>query len=211
MERYNSRFITYDDDMSDKVLLKIPHEWWSRLYEYIWAASFAEESDTCLDAACGILHPFKFFLASKCEKAYGCDLREIKKENVIKEMAHYFDKEDINLAMSYYEKLDLRTYNLTNLGYESNTFHKVYCISTLEHLNPKDIELALKEMYRVLKPEGLLILTVDYPSVNLDNLIRDIAAVGFKFVGEVDTTKPNNAIYSRLLGGLNCYRILVEK
>ena len=211
MEVYNTRFFTYDDESSNRVLLKIPNEWWSRLYEYHWAAQFADENDVCLDAACGVLHPYKFFLASKCRDVYGCDLGNLERNNVINEMRYYFDDNDINLAMNYFNNINLRNYNLIALGYEDNKFDKVYCISVLEHLNKTDIKKALNEIYRVLKDKGLFILTVDYPSIDLNDLIADIAEIGFKFKGSIKTEKPANAIYSPLFGGLNCFRILVEK
>jgi len=50
-----------------------------------------------------------------------------------------------------------------HLPFKSDIFEKVICFHTLEHLNCP--YYALKEMYRVLKPEGELV--VDVPNVKL--------------------------------------------
>src|SRR5207237_2984057 len=41
------------------------------------------------------------------------------------------------------------------------SFDRIYCISTLEHLGKDEVTETLDEIRRVLKPDGLLILTVD--------------------------------------------------
>ncbi|MGH9878522.1 MAG: class I SAM-dependent methyltransferase, partial [Nitrososphaerales archaeon] len=65
--------------------------------------------------------------------------------------------------------------NATNLGFEDDTFDRVFCISVLEHLEEDKIDgkfvnyhklnldvIAIADMLRVLKPGGLLILTFDW-------------------------------------------------
>ena len=51
--------------------------------------------------------------------------------------------------------------NMTRLPYGSNEFDNIICIATYHHLdNPNDRRNALLEMYRVLKPNGKILLTV---------------------------------------------------
>jgi len=50
--------------------------------------------------------------------------------------------------------------DMQNLPYADKTFDKVVCISAIEHVD--DDVLALYEMMRVLKPEGLLLLTTEF-------------------------------------------------
>ena len=68
-DQYATRFIRQSDPQTSKLIFKLPSTWWSRPYEYAWADKFVEPGDTVLDAACGIAHPFKFYLADKC---FGC-------------------------------------------------------------------------------------------------------------------------------------------
>lgn len=75
------------------------------------------------------------------------------------------DKKDLSLVKKYSSKL---TFNMnyktdkadaTNLSYENNSFTSIISISVIEHINNNgDIE-AIKELWRVLKPDGILILT----------------------------------------------------
>jgi len=55
--------------------------------------------------------------------------------------------------------VDFKIYDLTNLGYNDNFFDIVYCLSVLEHISKH--EKILEQFKRVLKPNGLLILTLD--------------------------------------------------
>lgn len=54
--------------------------------------------------------------------------------------------------------------DLQNLQYENNYFDKVFCISTIEHVH--DDKKAMNEMFRVLKPGGLLLLSSEYNHVH---------------------------------------------
>ncbi len=47
-----------------------------------------------------------------------------------------------------------------NLPFKESTFDRVFCVSVLEHIE-KDHSLCVREMLRVLKPGGILILTLD--------------------------------------------------
>ncbi|RLI82885.1 hypothetical protein DRP04_02900 [Archaeoglobales archaeon] len=50
--------------------------------------------------------------------------------------------------------------DVTNLKYESETFDYVLCINVLEHIDKP--QKALDEIYRVLKPEGLAIISTPF-------------------------------------------------
>jgi len=57
------------------------------------------------------------------------------------------------------EKLIAQEGDLMELPFGDNTFDKVFCISTIEHV--KDDLRGMKEIRRVLKPGGLLLLTTE--------------------------------------------------
>lgn len=213
IDKNSSRFIVNIDEQKTECLLKIPSDWWSRFYEYAWASNFIEKNDVCLDAACGVPHPFKFYLASICKDVYACDIDNdiLDKSKLLWRVNEYFDEEDVKKASQYIDKIKFSSSSLINLPYEENKFDKIYCISSLEHIPIGDIRNSISELFRVLKKDGLIILTVDYPTMNIDFLVNCLKNVGFEFVSFFDSELYNNAIYSQLLGGLYCFRLLFKK
>lgn len=210
---YNSRYIRESDKQSKECLLKIPDAWWSRLYEYHWAAGFAQKNDICLDAGCGVIHPFKFFLSATCKKVFACDLdrRIMNKDEQLQMMLDYFSEEDIEKAKAYIGNINFGVCSLKALPYENNMFDKVYCISALNNASNNELQSILAEFYRILTKSGLLIITVDNPAMKL-RLLADFASqAGFTFVGHLDLTLPDNMLYANINGGLTCFRLLVRK
>ncbi len=65
--------------------------------------------------------------------------------------------------------------DIRNPSFKSDSFNQIISNSTLDHFtNKKDITVSLKELQRVLKPGGVLIITLDNPSnpvVFLRNLL----------------------------------------
>lgn len=161
-----------------------PGFWWSRRYEYAFALEGVTSKDVVLDAACGDIHPLKFALGDIC-KTHVCDI--------------------VQVPMS--DKYEFAWANLCNLPYKDKTFTKVFCISVLEHMPPDEIELAVKEFKRVLKAKGKLVLTVDYPTCDLEHLYSALKDAGFK-VGKINDDM-TDAVYSDYFGrGLWCYNIV---
>jgi len=81
-----------------------------------------------------------------------------------------------------YQKGDVR-----NLAFHNNTFDKVISISVIEHIHPEehgDLN-ALREIMRVLKPKGNLLLTVPYKAkrniVYMDGPVYERSAEGRNF------------------------------
>lgn len=212
-ELLKSRFFKYDDENTNFFLYNIPKEWWSRLYEYVWAGHFAESNDVCLDAACGTGHHLKYYLANNCAKVYACDLdiNITNKIEMIKSVEKGFGKEAKGIVENLYDKIDFKVANLTSLPYEDKKFHKIYCISVLEHLSYEVMEGAFKEFYRTLKDDGLIIVTFDYPSINFDLLLSALKASNLEFFGEVEFNMPINILNSWIYSGLQCFRAILKK
>jgi len=67
----------------------------------------------------------------------------------------------IALAQKRYPGMDFRKGDALNLPFSDNYFDKIYSIAVLHHIPSQELRLRfLLEAKRVLKPQGLLILTV---------------------------------------------------
>lgn len=215
MSIYDSRFFMDSDEQTDAVVFKLPFDWWSRFYEYHWAGQFVDEDDVVLDAACGVCHPFKFYLSDCCKIVHACDLdpRILDQEAILKDIAAFFgDEVAANMDRSYFQKVHLLQADLTALPYEDSQFDKIFCISVLEHMDKKSIFKAFAEFYRVLKEDGLLILTFDYPDIQFTTLNDAISQANMEFYGDVTFKLPSNALYSRFHPPtLYCFRAVLKK
>lgn len=210
-DKYASRFITKSDAQIDSMIFKLRSTWWSRFYEYAWAASFTEPEATVLDAACGISHPFKFYLADNCADVYACDIDEriLHPGAIIREITDDLGYEAAqSIYPGYFERIHFSQANLAQLPYSENMFDTIFCISVLEHLDLPTLQSALQEFNRILKQDGLIILTFDYPVINLNLLQTVIKQQGLSFYGAVDFTLPADAIAGY---GLNCFRAVLAK
>lgn len=215
MDDYISRFVVDTDEKSDDIYFRIPSVWWSRLYEYIWAIKFVSSNDIVLDAACGVCHPFKFLLTQKANKVYACDMDErvFSIEEIRKEIEFFFGTEELNkFDESLINTINFSLEDISLLSYDSGMFDKLFCISVLEHTDDETQLKALKEFSRVIKDDGLIILTVDYPDVDINKLMKYMDEAGLKFYGDHDFTIPENAIKSTYWDReLMCIRMVLCK
>ncbi len=70
-------------------------------------------------------------------------------------------EELIKIARQKYPEANFQIADGLNLPFEENSLDKIYCIAVFHHIPSKGLrQQFLKEAKRVLKPEGLLILTV---------------------------------------------------
>lgn len=90
------------------------------------------------------------------EKARGLRIAEINSVGTL----HQFLVKCPNLFYSEYgsKSEGVPSENLLDLSYADNTFNLVVTSETLEHV--PDVDVALREIYRVLKPNGLHVFTV---------------------------------------------------
>lgn len=234
-----SRFFTTDDPKTDNFVYKLPNTWWSRFYEYEWVKNFVGANETVLDAASGVFHPLRFYLLDQGNIVYSCDTDKnilLKSFDDIddRELENYSikrnDLEHINNE-HYFNSINSNCCSITNMPYKNNFFDKVFCISVLEHLDDKfnrkykkyrhlwffrkfikqkALYDSMKEFKRVLKPGGFLILTFDYPDINLEYLARCIKSLGFEYLEKPDFNLPKNAIFSEEYK-INCFRIVLKK
>jgi SAM-dependent methyltransferase len=122
----------------------VPEGWWSRRYEYAWAAQWQGFGETVVDMGYGYFHrPFKNFLCNHAEIVYGIDARPSNEPK----LPHNF----VPLVEDF----------TTQTSLPDNSMDQVYCLSVLEDTN--HIDRALVEFKRVLTPGGLIVLTFDIP------------------------------------------------
>ncbi|TLN22474.1 class I SAM-dependent methyltransferase [bacterium] len=179
-------FFKWSDEQINELHTTVldPGFWWSRRFEYPWALSALSSKDVILDAACGTYHPFKFSAGGIC-KVHACDVDSVLPD----------------------ERYEFTHASITALPYQDKTFTKVFCISVLEHLVLSDITQAAKEFKRVLKPNGKLYLTVDYPTCDLPGLYQVLKDAGFK-VGAIGEDM-EGAVSSTYFGReLYCYHLV---
>lgn len=228
-----SRFFKTDDEKNTTFFFKLNDSWWSRFYEYTWASKFSFSDDVCLDAACGISHPFKFYLADNCKEVYALDIddRILVKDEIIKDVINdfgYAESQKIK-DKKYFESIKYVKSLLTDIPVHDKSFDKVYCLSVLEHINewrgklsflnaipwikrikPDSFFKTLKEFKRVLKDDGLIILTFDYPNIDLRNLEKLMSKCGLRFAAESDVNIPVDVLSSPD-ASLKCFRAVLKK
>lgn len=82
-------------------------------------------------------------------------IREIKKKN--KKCKVVGIDFNVNINRLSIEGCKFKIEDIRKLSFKDNSFDLVYALDTLEHI--KDIKLAIKNIKRVLKPRGKLIIT----------------------------------------------------
>jgi ubiquinone/menaquinone biosynthesis C-methylase UbiE len=219
MDNLASRFFVKNDTRLDKVVFPLHPAWWSRPFEYAWAAEFAESGNVVLDAACGICHPFKFYLADKCKKVHAVDIdpRISEPDLIAAHIQEIFGEEAKNefLEKGMYVDIEAKNASISELPYKNNMFDKVFCISVLEHIPDEKKLVVLKEFRRVLKNAGSIILTMDYSNkpeysmVTMDVIEAMANEAGLKLVGERISAVPTDAINWN--GVLYCFRMVLMK
>lgn len=193
-----------------------PVSWWSRPYEYAWAAQFAGPEYVVLDAACGIPHPFKWLLGKLCKETWVCDIDpridsmpEILNaiRNDLGEVAYAGALKNIATLL----KVKRVRASIADLPKSMPQFDRIFCISTFEHMSKGDQRKTFKEFARILKPEGLIVMTVDYPVVTPEALLGMASAAHLEPVGEVEWgPPPGQALYSAETA-LHIYRCVLRK
>lgn len=164
MKNYSNGYLLNNkNSLKEYRWIKDAFNQWSRIYEYPYCFEILKENISdggqVLDAGSGVTF-FPFFLSSKykitCidQDDYEHIYNEINKKQ----------KTTVNFMKT----------NLQNIPYPDDSFDAIYSISVLEHT--ENYDAILKEFYRLLKPNGLLIITFD---ISLDNnewgLNRDAA------------------------------------
>ncbi|MFN2466254.1 MAG: class I SAM-dependent methyltransferase [Candidatus Dormibacteria bacterium] len=65
------------------------------------------------------------------------------------------------LNAAFETSVSLHQERLENVSLPASSIDRVFCISTLEHIHPADLPSLLAEIWRILRPGGMLVLTID--------------------------------------------------
>jgi 2-polyprenyl-3-methyl-5-hydroxy-6-metoxy-1,4-benzoquinol methylase len=162
MEQYSNDFLQRNADVVEeygKKWVRDPLHTWSRIWEYPYVATqiekYLEKGDAearILDGGSGVTF-FPYFLCQRYSiKSLSC----IDKDNSFLPMHS-------RLAEHTQTPVSFMLSDLASMDLPNDSVDIVYCISVLEHL--PHWKQVIEEFFRVLKPGGILILTID---VSLD-------------------------------------------
>lgn len=107
---------------------------------------------TVCDAACGFgAHTVALASNGFLVSAFDVSLRavELTREGLA------------NLGLS---GIEVKTADILNTGYANNAFDAVTAYAVLDHLTDADARTAIEELLRIVKPEGLILVSFDKPS-----------------------------------------------
>ena len=111
---------------------------------------------------------------------------EILKDKGIDYIGVDFSEKLIEIAKKRFPEAKFLVADALNLPFPNNFFDKVYAIAVLHHIPSKEFrQRFLEETKRVLKPGGLLILTV-WKIKTKNNLLSVIKYTILKLIGKLD-------------------------
>ena len=120
-----------------------------------------------LDIGCG---SFPYFLAHTAfQEKFAVDRLALKRDDLTQLQIQFHA---LNLSLD------------PALPFDANFFDVVTLLAVVEHLNPNNTALLFSEIYRVLRPEGVVILTT--PAAWSDGLLRRMARLNFVSAEEID-------------------------
>ncbi|ETW93339.1 MAG: hypothetical protein ETSY1_39640 [Candidatus Entotheonella factor] len=142
-------------------------------WDYAWAIlhSGVRASMTVLDAGAGRGF-LQYYLARLGVQMHAMDIAPIESK-VFRKLYAVASHVNVSFKLDpfrvtnklqrrYRTQIAYRFESVASLSYADEMFDRVFSISVLEHLDAATLQDGLREMARVLKPGGWLVMTIDY-------------------------------------------------
>ncbi|MDT8321285.1 MAG: class I SAM-dependent methyltransferase [Xanthomonadales bacterium] len=128
------------DGSGDETITRATGQWSAK---QVRAALDLRETDTVLELGCGVARIGRE-LAPQCKQWVGVDISS----NMLRSAAH---------RLKGLQNTELHALNRTQLEMlEDERFDKAYCVAVFCHMDKEDFFLYMKELWRVLKPAGMI-------------------------------------------------------
>jgi len=182
----------------------------SRMWEYPFAILSAEIKPgmKCADIGCGTT-PFTPYL---CELAGKENVTGFDPDPLQSDDKQYYA---FGVKKSFLEKagFNFQPDNLADIHSPDESFDRVFCISVLEHIEQRDIQYrGIREMARILKPGGRLILTIDLGiQMPLTNPFGLIQMSGLNPCGVVNFSWPEKRFLNVDKQPMDVFGLVLEK
>ena len=172
----------------------------TRRYEYPYTMlNIPQDTRSVLDVGGG--SSFSYYVSEQVEEVYVLDIDQ-KIGDELKQIKEHTRR---------FKNMQFQLGDARNLPFADNLFDVTTCVSVLEHMDDKNLILALSEMMRVTKPNGVVIVTMDIQldgseGINLEDLYR----IGK--VLQIPVANPSfNTLYSSIdnhLYGVACMKLV---
>ncbi len=178
---------------------------WSRRWEYPWAVTNAQlrQGMRALDAGSGG-SPFPLYLAELGVECYATDpgLDHARPSDTFRHRvtswlgistAWHLSPSAVKRRMS--APVAYTGQSIQTMGFPDAFFHRVFCLSVIEHIPKADWGLCMKQLARIVKPGGRLLLTLDMSTPDADARVYEqlLAACPLEPLGNVDYPVPITA------------------
>lgn len=124
---------------------------------------YIHSTDTILDFGCGHQAFFLHHIKHNIGKGYGIDYD-----------VHTINNKNLHLKKFRFKK---------HLPFDTNFFDKVFLLAVIEHIELSTVVSLVSELHRVMKPEGLLILTTPTPA---SKGVLEFLANKFKIISQAE-------------------------
>ena len=171
-EREKTQF-EFPRGLTGRITLMFMNRGHKSIYENVASALKLQSEDTLLEVACGNGHFIKNY-ASHVNSVSGLDLSEL----CIK-LATKKNKERITAGSVEFVQGDA-----TQLPWEDNKFSVITSMASFM-MFPKPLE-SLKEMYRVLRPGGRVVVCIEWNAEDGKDHSKDIKKYGMQLWAEND-------------------------